>query len=162
MMITFSRLYGITNNGKCYIKPSKRGLFNSTMKYIFGKEYEKEGIRIMCKKTQHNLYLVISSDKILNQTLQVFSDKNYTFLNKQFNIDNENYFKNFTTEKLSEYGKSLLNIYSKCKIRNETNECENEWDMFTQYYWPHMYTNEYSNIPGFERYQINIDSNMII
>lgn len=34
--------------------------------------------------------------------------------------------------------------------------------MFTQYYWPNMYSDDYIDIPGFEKYQINIDSDMII
>lgn len=70
MLTTLPRLYSTTNDGKCFLKPSMRGLFNSTMKYIFGKNYENDGILIMCKKQAHNLYLVLSSEKILNQTLQ--------------------------------------------------------------------------------------------
>lgn len=43
-----------------------------------------------------------------------------------------------------------------------TEKCEKEWDPFTQFYWPNMFTNEYVNISGFERYQITIDSNMTV
>lgn len=34
MLTTLPRLYGCNKNGKCYIKPSKHRLFNSTMKYL--------------------------------------------------------------------------------------------------------------------------------
>lgn len=30
------------------------------------------------------------------------------------------------------------------------------------FYWPNMFTNEYVEISGFERYQINIESNLTI
>ncbi|KAK8843106.1 hypothetical protein M9Y10_025297 [Tritrichomonas musculus] len=46
MLSTLPRLYKLTEKGKCYIKPSMRGLFNTTMKYIFGRNYEKDGIFI--------------------------------------------------------------------------------------------------------------------
>lgn len=133
MMTTLPRLYSLTKDGKCYLKPSKRGLFNTTMKYIFGREYEVDGIKIMCRKTSHNLYLIITSDKILNQTLKIYSKHNYSLLEKQFNITNKNYFENFEYQQLPEYGKSLYNIYLKCISQNK--DCENEWDIFEQYYW---------------------------
>ncbi|KAK8843040.1 hypothetical protein M9Y10_025228 [Tritrichomonas musculus] len=162
MMATLPRLYDINDNGKCYLKPSKRGLFNTTMKYIFGRDYENEGINIMCKKLEHNIYLVLSSEKILNQTLQNFKNKNYTLLDQQFNITNIDYFRNFIPEGIPEKGRFLYDTYKKCTLSNLTGNCENEWDIFTQFYWKNAYSDEYANITGFERYQINIDKNMII
>lgn len=38
MLTTLPRLYDVTKSGKCFIKHSKRGSFNTTMKYIFGKD----------------------------------------------------------------------------------------------------------------------------
>ena len=35
VLTTLPRLYGVNNEGKCYIKPKFRGVFNATMKYIF-------------------------------------------------------------------------------------------------------------------------------
>lgn len=162
MMTTLPRLYSTTKDGKCYIKPSMRGLFNSTMKYIFGKDYEKEKIQIMCKKLVHNLYLIITSENILNQTLKSFNHTNYKILPKQFDINNSDYFSNFTKENLKGESKNLYEIYERCKSKGDKNNCESERDTFTQYYWPHSFSDKYSNIIGFERYQINIDSNMII
>lgn len=52
MLTTLPRLFGTTDSGRCYIKPSKRGTVNSTMKYI----------RIFCKKLTDNPILVITSD----------------------------------------------------------------------------------------------------
>lgn len=63
---------------------------------------------------------------------------------------------------MPDYGKSLYNIYLNCKTHNITNQCENEWDIFTQYYWSNMFSDEYFNFDGFERYQINIEPNMKI
>lgn len=52
--------------------------------------------------------------------------------------------------------------YENCVKSNGTINCEYEWDIFTQFYWPNLYTNEYEDIVGYERYQININSDMII
>lgn len=161
MMTTLPRLYDINKENKCYLKPSKRGLFNSTMKYIFGKDYEYDGIQIMCKIIEHNLYLVITSEKILNDTLQDFKHQNYKLLSKQFNIKNSDYFEHLDKEKLNEKSKFLYNLYEECLSQNNRN-CDKEWDVFIQYYWPNTFSDEYANIPGFESYQINIDSDMII
>lgn len=162
MLTTLPRLYDVTKSGKCYIKPSMRGLFNSTMKYIFGKDYEKDGIRIMCKKLSHYPLLVITSEKILNQTMSHFSDQNLTLLKKQFDIENKNYFNHHKLEIFNDEGNQLMKNYEECVSVNGTENCEDKWDSFTQYYWPFVYSNKYVEIPGFERYQITIDSDMII
>lgn len=163
MLTTLPRLYGITKDGKCFIKPSKRGLFNTTMKYIFGKDYEKDNITILCKKLSHYPILVITSDKILNQSLKYFSStEKFTFLKKQFDIENTNYFENISFENLPKKGEELLNTYKECVNQKGTSNCEEEWDSFTQFYWPTIFNDNYVDISGFERYQINIDSDMII
>lgn len=163
MLTTLPRLYNISKDGKCYLIPSKRGLFNSTMKYIFGKNYEDDGIRIMCRKMSHYPFLIITSDKILNQTLSYYPNKkNIKLLEKQFDIKNTNYFENHQFTDLDDDGKSLLSKYENCVKNKGTTSCEREWDTFTQYYWPNMHTDKYEDIKGFEKYQINIDSNMII
>lgn len=163
MLTTLPRLYGVSDDGKCFIKPSKRGLFNTTMKYIFGKDYEKEGIVIMCKKITHFPVLIITSDRIKNRTLSYFSnDSEITFLENQFDIENKNFFENHEIGELPIEGENLLKSYQRCVEKNGPKNCENEWDSFTQFYWPNMYSNEYADIPGFERYQINIESNMTI
>ena len=164
MMTTLPRLYGLTKDGKCFIKPSMRGLFNTTMKYIFGKNYEKDNIQIMCKKIQRYPMLVITSQKILEQTLTHFKDDtNITLLGNQFEkIVNLNYFANQSYKKiLDKEGKKLLNEYENCVRNKSVINCEHEWDLFTQYYWPNYFDVEYVDIPGFERYQINIESQII-
>ena len=163
MLTTLPRLYGVNDDGKCFIKPPKRGLFNTTMKYIFGKDYEKEGIIIMCKKITHFPVLVITSDKIKNKTLSYFSDdRDIKFLENQFEIENKNYFENLKIEELPIEGKNLFESYQYCVKIKGSEKCENEWDLFTQFYWPYMYEDDFVDIPGFERYQINIESNMKI
>lgn len=82
-------------------------------------------------------------------------------LNKQFDINNTNYFENLNINELTEKGKQIYNTYENCVSEKTTEECEYQWDQFTQYYWPNMYSNEFSDIPGFERYQITIDSDLI-
>lgn len=162
MLVTLPRLYDVTKYGKCYIKPSMRGMFNSTMKYIFGKDYEKDCIYILCKSLTHYPFLIISSDKILKQTLTHFPDNKITFLEKQFNIENKNYFEHFSTENLTEKGKLIYKSYEDCVSLKNSENCEEIWDNFTQYYWPNIHSSEYEDIPGFERYQISIDADMII
>lgn len=162
MLTTLPRLYGSTDDGKCFIKPSMRGLFNSTMKYIFGKDYENDGIDIYCKKLVHNIILVITSDKLMNQTLKQFSDpEKFIFLHKKPKIINSNYFDQCQFKNLSKEGENLLTIYKDCVSKKGTPNCENEWDNFTQYYWPNYFSDDYADLPGFERYQMTIDKSMI-
>ncbi|KAK8847923.1 hypothetical protein M9Y10_018971 [Tritrichomonas musculus] len=139
MMTTLPRLYSFTKSGKCYIKPSMRGLFNTTMKYIFGADYEEHGIEIFCTKLSHDVTLVIRSEKSLNEAIKSYTRMNKTVkvLKKQFDVKNRD-----------------------C-ISEQKDNCEKEWDIFTQYYWPNMYSNEYADFPGFGRYQIKIDSDLI-
>lgn len=163
MLSTLPRLYDSTENGRCFIKPSMRGLFNSTMKYIFGKNYEEDGIRIMCKKTMHYPLLVITSEKILNNSLNFYSvNHSIHFIENQFQINNTNFFESLNKNDLNEEALKLLKIYEDCVQVNGISECENEWDSFTQYYWPNFHSNKYEKIPGFERYQINIEKGMTI
>ncbi|KAK8835781.1 hypothetical protein M9Y10_040603 [Tritrichomonas musculus] len=163
MLTTLPRLYGINENGDCYIKPSKRGLFNSTMKYIFGREYEKDNIRIFCKKITHNPVLVITSDKILNETLKHYHDTKKTLLKSQFDISNRNYFDHFQyREKMNENESLLLKEYEECVSSLGREKCEEKWDDFTQSYWPNEYSDRYEKIPGFERYQIPLKEEMMI
>ena len=163
MLTTLPRLYGITASGRCYIKPSKRGVFNSTMKYIFGRDYEKDNIRIFCQKLTHNPILVITSDKILNASLKHFSHTNITMLKPQFNIKNNDYFEDYPFyNTLNEEGRKLLARYEACISTNNKNKCDEEFDEFSQFYWSSHYSDKYEEIPGFERYQIPIEEDLII
>ncbi|KAK8865013.1 hypothetical protein M9Y10_010542 [Tritrichomonas musculus] len=163
MLTTLPRLYNINKDGKCYIKPSMRGLFNTTMKYIFGKNYENDGIEIFCKDLDNYITLIVRSDKILNLTLNSFADKGkIKLLDKQFKIDNIDYFKEHPIGELPDEGKNLLKIYEQCSSQKGSENCEKEWDIFTQYYWTNMYSKDYVDIPGFEKYQITLNSSTII
>ena len=165
MLTTLPRLYGITDSGRCYIKPSKRGIFNSTMKYIFGRDYEKDNIRIFCQKLTHNPILVITSDKILNASLKHFSHTNITMLKSQFNVKNNDYFEDYPFhDTLSEEGRKLLTRYETCTSMNniDKDKCDDEFEEFSQFYWSSHYSDKYEEIPGFERYQIPIEKDLII
>ena len=72
MLTTLARLYRINytgNNRGCYIIPNQRGVFNATMKYIFGEDYEQQGIQIYCDPYHHMPYLILTSQKIYEETL---------------------------------------------------------------------------------------------
>lgn len=156
-MATLPRLYDINENGDCYIKPSKRGLFNTTMKTIFGKNYENDNITIHCKKVYHYPYLIISSKKILKQTHSYFGD--YTILTDHIVDENHDYFledEHFKPNELPDNLKELYNNYQDCAVNHSFNYCSEKWDIFTQFYWPTMYNDSYVNISGFERYQDTI------
>lgn len=50
----------------------------------------------------------------------------------------------------------------KCILENSADKCKNEWDIFTHLYWPNKFSEDYEDILGFERYQINLESSDII
>lgn len=90
----------------------------------------------------------------MNHSISHFSNEEITFLGNQFNITNSNYFDNILFDNIeNEDCKKLLNEYKNCTSMNGTENCENKWDEFTQFYW----TTQFS---GFERYQISIDKNL--
>lgn len=98
----------------------------------------------MCKKLVNFPVLVITSDKMLNETLRQFSnDSHIQFFERKFDIKNINYFENCDTKNLSIEGERLLNSYQNCVSEKSAKNCEEEWDRFTQFYWPNMFTNEY-------------------
>ena len=76
MMATLPQLYAFHYDGKndsnnyCYINTTKIGLFNATMKYIFGENYAEQGIEIFCYQNNTNPYLVIRSEGLLNYALE--------------------------------------------------------------------------------------------
>ncbi|KAK8883655.1 hypothetical protein M9Y10_042752 [Tritrichomonas musculus] len=147
MLTTLPRLFGTTDSGRCYIKSSKRGIVNSTMKYI----------RIFCKKLTDNPILVITSDLILNASLKHFKHTNITMLKPQFNIMNNDYLEYYPfNDKLNEKGKKLLTNYETCIFNNNNDKekCEKEFDKFSQFYWSSHYSENYEELPGFERYLI--------
>lgn len=78
------------------------------------------------------------------------------------NIKNTNYFENFKTDQLPAEGKQLYEAYNQCVQVKGSANCEEEWESFTQYYWPTMYKDDFADIKGFERYQIFIDPRTII
>lgn len=130
------------------------------MKYIFGKDYEKDNIQIFCKKLTHNPILILSSDIILNHSLSYFSNQKITLLENQFNI--ANYFDTISIDDINcEDGKNIYIKYQNCTSTKGKENCENEWDDFSQFYWSTYYSDDYVDIPGFERYQISIDDNLI-
>ena len=78
LLSTLPRLYDVNTEGKCFIKPKFRGVFNSTMKYIFGEDYNSQGIRIYCWAKTYNPYLIITSQSLLESKKSVFEKSTIT------------------------------------------------------------------------------------
>lgn len=162
MLSTLPRLYSFNEEGKCFIKPAKRNIFNTTMKYIFGQSYENQNIRIMCKKIYYGITLVITSDRQKYQAMSMLGP-NITRLPDQFQIKNNNYFSMVSFHNLTGDLYDLYQKYTTClQSSTQKNTCQVFWDDFEYNYWSTMYADNYANISGFERYQITIDEDMVI
>ena len=95
MLATLPRMYriNVSDRGRgCYIIPNQIGVFNSTMKYIFGEDYMEQDIQIYCDPYHHIPFLVLTSQKIYEETLKRYNSS-------EINIVKEN----IATVKSSEY-----------------------------------------------------------
>ena len=163
ILTTLPRLYNINDDGKCYIKPKFRGVFNATMKYIFGSDYHTKGIRIYCWTKMHEPYLVITSEESYNQKLNTYSEEDVEILSDDEFIQqtkSEEYFND--TDHLCDYGYALneCNSLKQC-IENSQTDCEEEWSSFTNNYWKAQSENYNSNMKGLEQYQITITDDFL-
>lgn len=85
-------------------------------------------------------------------------------LKSQFKIIHNDYFEYYPfNDKLNEKGKKLLTNYETCIFNNNNDKekCEKEFDKFSQFYWPSHYSENYEELPGFERYLIQIDEDLV-
>jgi hypothetical protein len=157
-MTTLPRLYEYKNN-TCTVKPKLRGVFNNTMKYIFGKDYIEQGIKIYCYPYTHNPYLVITSDamfKEVNATISNYSEYKYVY--EEMNDTSKQYFDigKLCEDKIAEPECNLL----KTCISNDDpskRKCEKEWDTYTNKYWEE-YSSEDQGFDEFNNYEITIPS----
>ena len=161
VMTTLPRLYGINDAGKCYLKPKFRGVFNSTMKYIFGNNYHEQGITIYCWANMHYPYLVLTSQQFLQASLNSLKEDSYKLLEGKEEYISQEYFN--STETLCDYDNSeeCLSLQN-CLKEQENNECVKEWETYTNKYWQRQTDSYVENMKGLEQYQVPIDDNFFI
>ena len=161
MLTVLPRLYKI-HDGKCFIKPKLRGVFNNTMKYIFGPKYQEDNITILCYPRTQFPYLVISSEKLTNELRSQFDQSEITNLPVQFPAESQDFYS--VTNPLSDVrAKNEYKQILECKSKG--GECNEEWETYINKYWsfPMSYdidSNE--KLPGLEQYQINIDDDDVV
>ena len=161
VLTTLPRLYGINDAGKCYLKPKFRGVFNSTMKYIFGSNYHEQGITIYCWSKMHYPYLVLTSQKFLQESLHSLGEENYEILDGKEKYISQEYFN--STEMLCDYDDSEECIsLQNCLKEQENNECVKEWETYTNKYWRKQTDSYVESMKGLEQYQVQIDDDFII
>ena len=140
MLTTLPRLYGINSDGQCYLKPKFRGVFNSTMKYIFGEYYETQGIRIYCWTKTHDPYLVITSQSLLESKMNIYKDSNITIIHNDYSqyYENSEHFQE--TSQLCEDGISKYECEELQRCISEqggdynSKQCNEEWSIYTNHY----------------------------
>ena len=162
ILTTLPRLYGKTEDGKCYIKPKFRGVFNSTMKYIFGENYESQNIQIYCWPQMHDPYLIITSEFILNKTLENYDQESITIINEDSfkYIESQPYFGTEETLCSDMIAQDECQKLKNCISQNE-NSCKEEWNIYTNTYWK-SFSEDYQNIKGLEQYQITINGSFLL
>ena len=161
ILTTLPRLYAVNDNGKCYIKPKLRGVFNSTMNYIFGTNYSSKGIRIYCWTKMHKPYLVITSEESYLNKLKTYSGEDVTILNNEEIIEQSDEYFNDTNH-LCDSGIAETECRSlQACIQASQSTCEEEWSLFTNKYWQ-LHSETYDpNLKGLEQYQITISDSYI-
>ena len=163
MLSTLPRLYGITDNNVCYLKPKFRGVFNSTMKYIFGSNYSSKNIRIYCWAKMHDPYLVITSEENYMNSLNSYSEDDVIIINNQESfepITSEEYFNDTLHLCDSGLANSECKSLQKC-IETGNSQCDDEWSLFTNKYWQAQSEDYNANMKGLEQYQIAINEDFI-
>ena len=126
-MATLPRLYE-HNNETCIVKPKLRGVFNTTMKYIFGEDYQEQGILIYCHKNNNDPYLVLTSKKLfdeVNSTISNYSE--YVYYPKGVNettpyFDANNLCNDGIAKSECEHLKECISSGN-----SEDNKCKKEW-----------------------------------
>ena len=155
MMLTLPRLYEIDSNKKCRIKTHLRGVFNSTMKYIFGQNYQDQNITILCYPYTNNPYLIITSDTLLQDLEDTINMTNATFHDRQFEPVSNDYFANLPLNdgRALSYYKTLESC-----IQNKLGNCSKQWEEYTNAYWATFYDKPNdTELIGLEQYQYTLN-----
>ena len=162
MLTTLPRLYKYTSDGKCIIQPALRGVFNTTMKYIFGRDYDTKNITIMCYPKTNDPYLVITSDVFKSNVLSEYEGQEVTKIEPTIKAESHDYFKEhgICDDGIAE---NQCNRLKACMEKDPSNKCEDEWEYYTNAYWKE-FADSTSNedIIGLEQYQITINDSTVI
>ena len=164
IMTTLPRLYGLSEEGQCFIKPKFRGVFNTTMKYIFGPDYNEQGIRIYCWPKTHDPYLVITTEDSFKNQLNRYPEENISVLPDDNIIKETQSSEHFNdTLHLCDSGMA----YSQCIslqtcLNSSESDCDIEWSEFTNAYWKEQTEDYVPNMKGLEQYQITITEDNFI
>ena len=167
LLSTLPRLYDVNTEGKCFIKPKFRGVFNSTMKYIFGEDYNSQGIRIYCWAKTYNPYLIITSQSFLESKKSVFENSTITDIYNNYSklYETQEYFND--TDHLCDHNHAEMECsqLKDCIIQENgnynSNNCKDEWSQFTNSYWKEFSEDYDPSINGLEQYQISLTDNFV-
>ena len=168
ILTTLPRLYAV-HDGKCYIKPRLRGVFNTTMKYIFGEDYHNQGIQIFCYPSEYNIYLSITKTEFLDAIVNEFkADKRDGYIEWY-----DDYQVGITTSQEYDFGsieslcdnidedeKEICQKLQNCINDNNYNNCNEEWSNYTNRYW-RRFNDSYQELKGLEQYENTIDENTV-
>ena len=158
VLTTLPRLYGINDAGKCYIKPKFRGVFNSTMKYVFGDDYNDQGITIYCWPKMHYPYLILTSQRFLHASIEALED-NYELLEGKEEYVSQEYFND--TDTLCDNDNSEQCIELQQCLREGNNDCAREWNLYTNAYWREQTDSYVEGMKGLEQYQVTIEDDFL-
>ena len=158
MLTVLPRLYKV-HNGKCFIKPKLRGVFSSTMKYIFGQDYEDHNITIMCYTRTQFPYLVISSGKFTKELIDQYDPSDITILPEQFSANSSDFF-SVPNPLNNNLAKDELKKLQSCLAKGEV--CDEEWEEYINEYWESYDIDSNEQLPGLEQYQINVEDDVVI
>ena len=158
VLTTLPRLYGINDEGKCYIKPKFRGVFNSTMKYIFGDDYNDQGITIYCWPKMHYPYLILTSQRFLNSTIEALED-NYQLIEGKEQYVSQEYFNG--TDALCDYDNSDQCTELQRCLQDGNSDCTQQWDLYTNAYWRRQTDSYVEGMKGLEQYQVTIEDGFV-
>ena len=161
VLTTLPRLYGVNNEGKCYIKPRFRGVFNATMKYIFGEDYHTKGIHIYCWTQTNDPYLVLTSREMLESRVNSLTSegKTISYINQGDTFYSP---KNYFTKELCSDNKANFECQELKTCLSNSNDadesaCQKQWNVYSDAYWKDFSEDYIPNLRGLEPYELQID-----
>jgi hypothetical protein len=152
-MATLPRLYEKYNN-TCRIKPSMRGVFNTSMKYIFGPNYMEQGITIYCYPHAHDPYLVITSELLFEEVKNTVAD-----IDEYEVVPNVTHYESipfFDVDTLCQDGIAQDQCSNLKSCISTNSQCKEEWGNYTNAYWESYTSNK--EFKEYANYEITIPS----
>jgi hypothetical protein len=153
-MTTLPRLYKVDGN-KCSINPKLRGVFNTTMKYIFGKDYKDQGIKIYCYTGTRYPYLTITSDRLFEEVNSTITNHSDFEIYYEYNTSSPIPYFDVDSLCSDNYASTECESLKNCINETGGGDCEGEWEEYSNKYWEE-YPNESLNIDEFSDYEITV------